>query len=131
MSLHEQFDEDMQQAKLEGEMANSDFEIQAKYENRMNNLKPYLEYIQTKFPVIVSIEESNYFNKSGFLFKNEKNDFVFFSFPDNSLTRQFFIEFFKSNFTDFDKIEGDYLEFSIRFFLTDIENLNVLIDAYF
>ncbi len=90
-------------------------------------LDPFIELIRKRFPKYISAEETkaNVFRKkhSALFRKQHYNDYCFVEYTESCSC--FSITIFKSDWKDFEKIEGDFLDFSFSFAVTlkDVETI--------
>ena len=90
-------------------------------------LDPFIEVIRKRFPKFINAEETkqNIFRKkhSALFRKQHYNDYCFLEYTESCSC--FSITIFKSDCKDFEKIEGEFLDFSFSFAVTlkDVETI--------
>ena len=93
----------------------------------MDPLDSYTEQIKKKFPKHIPLEETeiNIFNKAGALFKQENyNTYCFLEPVECGIA----VSFFKCDWKPFEKIEDEYLDYSICFCFVTQEELGKILE---
>ena len=94
-------------------------------------LDPHVDVVNTQFPKYVVIEETENqsMNSEGVLFKEKfQNNYCYLRLRESGLIE---LTLFKSDHSQFEKIESDYLFSGIDFRIKEIEQTKAIINALF
>lgn len=97
----------------------------------MSQINYHIEIVKAKFQQNIVIEETECqsMNPEGFLFKETfENNYCYLRLRPNGIIE---LSLFKSDYSQFEKIESDYLQLAIDFKIHDIEQTRSIITALF
>ena len=92
-------------------------------------LDPHIEIVNLKFPKHISIDETDCqaLKQEGILFREKyQNNYCYLRLKEN---RDIELSLFKSDHSEFEKIEDDYLYSAISFKIKDIKQTEIIIHS--